>query len=152
MLRTKFEDHIDSNYNILEVVVHERLALPLMLFVLGFPEISSQLSYSVFPTAADSHTFIKFNSNIWKTSLPNVVLIELTLNSGSKSLRSYFKEVLHAGLRINGINVGVSPDWVKDILYLVHKNGNLTKLQGVDLGKWSCNLWKMLVDDRGFSS
>jgi len=41
MLRTKLENHVDPNYNVLKVIVQEGLALPLMLFILGFPEISS---------------------------------------------------------------------------------------------------------------
>ena len=63
------------------------------------------------------------------------MLFELPLNSSSECFGGYFEEVLHAGLRVDRVDVRVSPDGVKYILDLVNKCGDLSQFKSVNLGK-----------------
>lgn len=86
VLRAQLEDHIDANDDVLEVAIHEGLALPLVLHILSLPEVAGQVSDSVFPSSADTHALVELHAHIGEGSLPDVVLFEFPLNSGAESL------------------------------------------------------------------
>lgn len=80
------------------------------------------------------------------------MLFELPLNSSAKNFGCYFEEMLHAGLRVDGVDVGVSPDRVKYILDLVDKRGDLPQFKSVNLRERLHNFVEMLVNQGGLVS
>ena len=80
------------------------------------------------------------------------MLFELPLNSSAKSFGCYFEEVFHAGLRVDGVDVGVSPDRVEYILDLVNKRGDLPQFKSVNLRERLHNFVEMLVNQGGLIS
>jgi hypothetical protein len=91
MLRTKFKDDTDADNNVFKVGVVERFTFPLVALVLALPELSCELSGSVFPATTDAHALVKLGTNLGERALPDVIFFELFFYSGAKCLGRHFK-------------------------------------------------------------
>ena len=131
MLRSQFKDNANADDDVLEIWVIEGLAIPFVSLVLTFPEFSRQLSCAIFPSTADAHALIQFQAHIWELALPNVVFFEFFLDSSSKSLSGDFEEVFHSVLRVERMNLGVSPDLIEGILDIVNESTDLAKFKRI---------------------
>lgn len=131
MLRPQFKDHVDANDDVLEVRIEEWLAAPFVPLILSPPEFACQFSGAVFPAPADSHALIQLDAHIGERTLPDVILLEFSLNSGSQGFRGDFEEVFHSVLRVRWMDFGVSPDLVECVLDIVDESADLPKLKGL---------------------
>ena len=156
MLRAQLKNDTDPDDDVLEVVVEVGFALPLVLVVHLDPQVACELINAIFPTTDDTHALVQFHAHIREARLPDVNLFEFFFDSGAERLRRHFKKVLHPGLRVLGVKVGISPNRVQRILDTVDKCGYLAQFKSVDLLQRRHNFIKMLVDrgclaPKGFS-
>ena len=63
VLRAQFEDDTDSNDHVLEVVVIERLAVPLVRLILSLPKLSRHLGSAVLPASANAHALVELDAH-----------------------------------------------------------------------------------------
>lgn len=91
-----------------------------MALVLALPELSCELSGSVFPATTDAHTLVKLGTNLGERALPDVIFFELFFYSGAKCLGRHFKQVLHASLGIGRVDLLVAPDAIETVLSCIH--------------------------------
>lgn len=89
VLGSKFKNGANSDYYVVEVGFIEGFTLPLVLFTLYFPKLTSQLGHTVLPAAADAHALIKLDTDVRVRRLPNVVFFKFTLNAPANHLRGH---------------------------------------------------------------
>lgn len=126
MLRSQFKNGGHPDDNVLKVSVLERLSLPLVFSLLRAPEFTSHFGDTLLPAAEDPHALVQLQADVGERCLPDVSLLELTLNPLSEHSSGNFEKVLHSSLRVLRVDVWVLPDVVEGVLGLVNKCANLT--------------------------
>ena len=120
MLGSKFKNGANSDNDVVEVGVIEGFTLPLVLFALYFPKLTSQLGHAILPAAADAHALIKLDTDVRVRRLPDVVFFKFALNAPANHLCGHPEQVLHAALWVRWEHVWVPPNLIKGVLNRVN--------------------------------
>jgi len=131
VLGSKFKDSANAEYHVFKIGVKEWLSIPLVTLLLGFPKLASHLCSAIFPTTANSHTLVEFDSDIGERGSPDIVLLEFPLNASAQGLSCHFEKVFHAGLWVGGEDILISPYFVAGVLDTVNKRADLSKFERV---------------------
>lgn len=121
MLGPKLEDCTDAYDDVFQIGVRELFSLPLVLLGLALPECARQLGKAVLKATTDAHDLVKLHSDIRVGCLPDIVILELPLNSAANHFYRHAEDVFHPHLGVGRVDGLVLPDLVEDVLDRVNQ-------------------------------